>query len=314
MPRMPPLVSILIPCHNAGRWIAETLESALAQTWPHTEIIVVDDGSLDESGAIARRFEARGVRVIAQSNRGASAARNAAFAASRGDWIQFLDADDLLAPEKLAHQLRLAPTVGDHAALCASWSRFTRTPADADFTPQVLSTNAAPADWVVRKFEHNAMMHPAAWLTSRALARKAGPWDESLSLDDDGEYFTRVVLASQGVRCCPESVSFYRSNLAGSLSGAKSEKAWASAYRSIELSVARLRQVEDSPRTRHAGATAFQRFVYEAYPRAAEWRRRAARQVAALGGASLEPEGGPRFQLARRLLGWRLAKRILSLR
>ena len=59
------------------------------------------------------------------------------------------------------------------------------------------------ADLVVRKFEHNAMMHPWAWLPSRALARKAGPWDESLSLDDDGESFTRVVLASPGVRCCP---------------------------------------------------------------------------------------------------------------
>ncbi len=310
---MSPLVSILIPCHNAASWLAETLESALAQTWTPTEIIVVDDGSRDDSLSIARRFEARGLRILSQPNRGASAARNAALAASRGEWLQFLDADDLLAPDKLARQLRLAADVGDGTMICGTWSRFTRTPADADFTPQLLCADLPPVEWVTAKLGHNAMMHPAAWLTPRTLAERAGPWDETISLDDDGEYFTRLVLASRGVRFCREAVSFYRSHLPGSLSGTKSEGAWASAYRSLELSAARLLRAEDSARTRRAAATAFQQFIYEAYPHAAEYRRRAAARVAALGGSELRPEGGPRFQLARRLLGWRLAKRLQHL-
>src|SRR6185503_8183759 len=78
-----PCVSILIPCHNAEPWIAATIESALAQTWPNTEIIVVDDGSTDDSAAIASRSIDRGVRVVMQSNRGASAARNAGLAQAR---------------------------------------------------------------------------------------------------------------------------------------------------------------------------------------------------------------------------------------
>ena len=307
----PPLVSILIPCHNAAPWLAQTLESALAQTWPHTEIIVVDDGSRDDSASLARAFIPRGIRLIEQTNRGASAARNAALAAARGDYFQFLDADDLLAPGKLAHQMKLAAaTAGADVILCGTWSRFTRTPADADFTPQPLCADATSIDWVVTKFEQNAMMHPAAWLTPRALAERAGPWDESLSLDDDGEYFTRVVLASRGVRFCREAVSFYRSGLSGSLSGAKSERAWASAFRSLELSSGRLLAREDTPRTRHACATAFQRYIYESYPRAAECRDRAAAQVAVLGGSTLLPPGGPKYRWARRLLGWRLAKRL----
>jgi len=312
---MASLVSILIPCYNAARWLPETIESALAQTWPQTEIILVDDGSRDESLDIARRFATRGVKVIAQANRGASAARNAALTASQGDWLQFLDADDLLAPGKITHQMNLATQLARaDVVLCGRWSRFTCTPADADHLPQVLCTDAAPTDWLVSKFEHNAMMHPAAWLTPRATAERAGPWDESLSLDDDGEYFTRVVLASQGVRFCPDALSYYRSGLPGSLSGAKTERAWTSAYRSLELSVERLRQAEDSSRTRHAGADAFQHFIYEAYPRVAELRRRAAAHVSALGGSHLVPRGGPQFQLTRRLLGWRLAKRLQSLR
>ena len=102
---MKPLVSILIPAYNAAEYIAATLESAVAQTWPHREIIVVNDGSRDRTLEIARSFEPRGVTVVTQSNQGAAAARNAALKASRGDYIQWLDADDLLAPEKIARQI-----------------------------------------------------------------------------------------------------------------------------------------------------------------------------------------------------------------
>ena len=305
---MTPFVSILIPCHNAAPWLAETLESALAQTWPHREIIVVDDGSSDDSASLARTFAPRGIRLVEQPNRGASAARNHALRLSSGDYLQFLDADDLLAPDKLAQQVQLAAAAD--VVLCGTWSRFTRTPADADFTPQPLSADAAPIDWLVTKFGQNAMMHPAAWLTPRALAERAGPWDESLSLDDDGEYFTRVVLAAREVRCCREAVSYYRSGLPGSLSGTKSERAWASAFRSLELSSARLLARADTPRTRQACAAAFQRFIFESYPRAAECRGRAAARVKALGGSDLPPPGGPKFRWARRFLGWRLAKRL----
>src|ERR1700746_3048195 len=105
---MKPLVSILIPAFNAEKWIADTLRSALGQTWERKEIIVVDDGSSDQTLAIARRFESEfdSLRVIAQRNQGAAAARNTALSHSQGDYIQWLDADDLLARDKIATQLR----------------------------------------------------------------------------------------------------------------------------------------------------------------------------------------------------------------
>ena len=108
-------------------------------------------------------------------------------------------------------------------------------------------------------------------------------------------------------------MSYYRSDLPGSLSGTKSERAWASAFRSLELSSGRLLALEDTPRTRHACATIFQRYIYEAYPRAAECRGRAAARVTALGGSDLLPPGGPKYRWARHLLGWRLAKRLQEL-
>ena len=114
---MAPLISILIPAYNAEKWIAETLESALAQTWPNKEVIVVDDGSTDRTLLIARQFESPWVKVLSQPNQGASSARNVAFGLSQGDYIQWLDADDVLAPDKLAQQMEVAALVSKRTRL-----------------------------------------------------------------------------------------------------------------------------------------------------------------------------------------------------
>lgn len=309
---MQPTVSILIPCYNAAPWLAETLESALAQTWEDKEIVLVDDGSTDDSLAIARKFEGRGIKVIAQANRGASAARNAAFEASSGEWIQYVDADDLLAPGKIEQQMRLAAEVGQDMILCGKWGRFQNTPQDAIFVHQPLCIDASPVEWVVLKGTGQAsyMMHPAAWLASRKLIDRAGPWDVRLSLDDDGEFFNRVVLASAGVRNCADAISYYRSNLTGSLSGRRSETAWRSAYLSVSLCVDQLLGAEDSARTRQAGADMFQRLRYTIYPACHDLVRACAASVRRLGGSSITPEGGARFRLATKFVGWKLAKRL----
>src|SRR5438093_3355190 len=105
---MKPLVSILIPAYNAERWIAETMRSALRQTWPNKEILVVDDGSTDQTLRIARQFPSKAISVVSQKNQGAAAARNKAFDLCQGDYVQWLDADDLLSPDKIAKQMEAA--------------------------------------------------------------------------------------------------------------------------------------------------------------------------------------------------------------
>jgi len=97
---MQPLVSILIPAFNAERWIAETIASALAQTYDRTEVIVVDDGSTDGTLAIARRCASPRVSVVTQPHQSAAAARNTALSICQGDYLQWLDADDLLTSDK----------------------------------------------------------------------------------------------------------------------------------------------------------------------------------------------------------------------
>ncbi|MEZ5326111.1 MAG: glycosyltransferase family A protein [Verrucomicrobiales bacterium] len=102
----PPLVSILIPCYNSEDYIAEAIESALAQTYPAVEVIVVDDGSNDDSTEVLASYGDR-IRWKSIPNGGACAARNEALKMAKGDFIQFLDADDLLMPDKIARQLPL---------------------------------------------------------------------------------------------------------------------------------------------------------------------------------------------------------------
>src|SRR5580658_9400417 len=120
---MQPLVSILICAFNAEKTIAETLESAMAQTWPNTEIIVVNDGSNDRTADIVRQFKA--VTLVSLEHEGFSAAQNHAFRHSQGDYIQYLDADDLLAPDKIERQLAALQKRNNPRLLASSpWAHF----------------------------------------------------------------------------------------------------------------------------------------------------------------------------------------------
>jgi glycosyltransferase involved in cell wall biosynthesis len=309
-----PLVSILIPAHNSSAWIADTLRSALAQTWPRKEIIVVDDGSTDRTVAIVRRFESRGVRLIVQKNQGASAARNRAFAASRGEFIQWLDADDLLAPDKIAIQMATMRDSGNKRLLLScGWAMFLYRYYRAEFIPSGLWQDLSPVEWLLRKMGENLYMQTATWLMSRELAEAAGPWDTRLTADDDGEYFCRVLLASDGVRFVPGSKVFYRgpglafqslSHLGTSVS--KRRAFWLS----MQLHIKYIRSLEDSSRVRAACRRYLQTSFLSFYPDQPEIVRQAKQLARDLdGGDLLPPALSWKYAWVKRIFGWQLAKR-----
>jgi glycosyltransferase involved in cell wall biosynthesis len=112
------LVSILIPCFNAEQFIAQAIESALAQTWAEKEIIVVDDGSADRSLEVIKRFNGR-IAWEAGPNRGGNAARNRLLEIARGEWLQYLDADDYVLPHKVERQCAFASERPDCDIICS---------------------------------------------------------------------------------------------------------------------------------------------------------------------------------------------------
>ena len=305
------LVSIIIPAFNAEAWISEAIESALAQTWASKEIFVVDDGSTDRTLAIARGFAGRGVQVITQANRGAAAARNAGLRAARGSYVQFLDADDLLHPRKIEEQLHDAePGAQSRVLLTCRWGRFFSRPEQARFAPDTLWQDLSPADWICTKFSDNRFMFPASWLVSRCLVDDAGPWNEELSLDDDGEYMCRLVAASRHVRFVPRAQCYYRIGNSSSLSSQRSDLALQSGFTSMRLCIERLLALEDSARTRRACVQLLQENLAHFYPENADLVDQCRRFARTLGSDLTPPRERLHFMLFRGFFGWRRAKMV----
>jgi hypothetical protein len=186
MPPSPVTVSIVTPCYNGARFLAETLRSALTQSAPALEVIVVDDGSTDESASIAEAFGGT-VRVIRQANQGESAARNRGLALARATHVLFLDADDLIAPralETLSEAVRSRPG----AVALMGCARFTDDPGHplsvvkaemTRFFPEIIATNFGP---------------PHTWLAPVDVVRQAGGFYEPARWSEDWDLLWRIGL------------------------------------------------------------------------------------------------------------------------
>jgi len=305
-----PVVSILIPAYNAQEWIADTIRSAIAQTYEPKEIIVVDDGSTDQTLTIARRFASECVRVVTQKNQGAAAARNKAFSLSRGDYIQWLDADDLLAPDKIAKQICvLGQCQSKRTLLSSAFGRFKYRYYSAEFVPTGLWCDLSPVEWLLRKMGQNVYMQTATWLVSRQLTEAAGPWDTRLLGDDDGEYFCRVLLASDGVRFVPEATVFYRAPWINTLSyiGGSPRKLEAH-WLSMQLHIRYLRSLEDSERVRAACLTYLQTCLIYFFPERPDLVKQLAQTAQDLGYRLQPPRLPWKYAWIRTLFGWNSAK------
>lgn len=306
-----PLVSVVIPCFNAEPYVAEALDSVLGQTWPNVEVIAVNDGSTDDTLQLLGDFEARGVKVISQPNRGQCAARNRGFKESSGELIKFLDADDIMSPGHIALQVERLGTRRD-AIVMAEWARFYGgKPSDAVFEPLPMYRDADPVGWLVDDWmDAQPMTQCGMWLVPRAILDRTGLWDKRLSLIDDFEFFTRVLLGARDLLYASGARLYYRSGRSNNVSGQDSRQAIESAFLSIVLATQQLLNAEDSPRTRRACANIFQNFEYENYPYHPDLRAKARQRVDELGGADIMPVGPPRFHKLRRFVGWRAARRI----
>jgi glycosyltransferase involved in cell wall biosynthesis len=307
---MNPVVSILIPAYNSERWLADSIRSALAQTWTNTEVVVVDDGSKDNTLAVARQFESKAVKVIGQQNQGAAGARNTAFAACHGDYIQWLDADDILERDKVAQQVRRIEDGTSHTLLSGAWGYFRYRTRKTHFSPSPLWMNLTPVEWLYRKMSQNLHMQTDNWLVSRELTQTAGPWDTRLWRDNDGEYFLRVIAASDRIHFVPEARSHYRRSGSSSVSyiGGSSKKL-ESLFLSMTLHINCLRWMEDSERTRAACVTYISNWLFEFYPYRQDLGERLIRIAADLGGVA-RPHLSRKYDWIASVFGWDLARRV----
>jgi len=309
---MNPLVSILIPAYNAENSLPYTLQSALGQTWSHKEIIVIDDGSKDGTAAIARRFAAKNVKVVSTENRGLSAAVNYAYRLCQGDYIQELDADDILAPDKIEKQITaLRESDSKRTLISGSWAYFYYRTNRARFIPNPLWQDLSPVEWLLRKMSENCHMQNATWLVSRELAEAAGPWDTLLQYDQDGEYYCRVLLASERTQFVSAAKIFYRVSGTNRVSfiGNSDEKK-NSLLRSMKLHMQYLRSLEESDRVRKACIKYMQTWYSYFYPDRLDVVEELQSLARELGGHLAPPSMPWRWAWIKSIFGWKAAQGI----
>jgi glycosyltransferase involved in cell wall biosynthesis len=198
-------VTIGIPCHNAARWLRRAIESALAQSWPDCEVIVVDDGSTDGSLGVAEEFGSR-IRLLRETHRGGNHARNQALAHAQGEWIQFLDADDELEPGKIAQQFA-----------------ETKNGAEADviYSPVLVETTTAEGATRQQSETDLALDLFSQWFawqlpqTGGGLWRKSalvglGGWTDGLPCCQEHELYLRALQAGLRFVFAPSALAIYR--------------------------------------------------------------------------------------------------------
>lgn len=199
---LPPLVTIITPVYNQSGYLAETIESVLAQSYPSVEYIVIDDGSSDDSLAVARSYEDRGVKVLSQVNSGQAATLNRGWALANGEYLAYLSSDDRLLPDAVSSMVRaLQSTTHATVAYCDFWlidaaGRRLRESQTEDYNFQRLSVDLI------------CQPGPGA-IFRRLVFDQTGGWNEALHQVPDFEFWLRASWYGEFVRV-PQALAEYR--------------------------------------------------------------------------------------------------------
>ncbi|MEE4113452.1 MAG: glycosyltransferase, partial [Desulfobacteraceae bacterium] len=183
-----PRVSVIIPTHNRSWCLPEAIDSVLSQTYENLELIVVDDGSTDDTPALLARYGSR-LRCLRQTNQGVSAARNRGLQAAKGTLIAFLDSDDIWQPEKLTRQVEFFNRQ-PAAKICQTEETWIRR--GVRVNPK--RRHRKPSGWIFEASLALCLVSPSAVMMRRELLEEMGGFDESLPACEDYDLWLRVSL------------------------------------------------------------------------------------------------------------------------
>jgi hypothetical protein len=195
----------------------------------------------------------------------------------------------------------------DLVLFTSAWGTFYSQTGRANFVADALWKDLSAIEWLLAKFEKNAWMNPAAWLVSRRLTTLAGPWNEGLSRDQDGEYVCRLVGRSIRVAFVPEAKSYYRIGNTSSVSCTRSRKSLESVFVAACLCIDHLRSLQDDERTRAACVNLLQTRLCYFYPDETGLLEDAQRVARGLGGHLVAPAQSLEFRLIAKFVGGRTA-------
>ncbi|SDB65050.1 Glycosyl transferase family 2 [Flavobacteriaceae bacterium MAR_2010_188] len=311
-----PLVSVIMPLFNAAPFVEETIQSVLKQTYPSIELIIVNDHSTDDSYARALKYRSKKVIVNHNIGKGACSARNYGFQLCKGRYIQYLDADDILSPNKIKYQVEAMTSLPGQLSVCNTFHFKNNTELGICYDRPYVFSTSKPEDLFINLWGGNHLpMHMitvSAWLSPRNLIESAGPWNEDLAKDQDGEFFARVGLNSSGIIYVPEVKFFYRKHLTGENIGSKKQrKHIESILMATELKSSYLINKIESLAAKRAVATLYKHVAIEAWPQEKDIYDKAISKCKEYGGSYYNPKlGGHLIELIKKVFGWRIAKSI----
>lgn len=312
-----PLVSIIVSCFNGEKYIADTLTSLLNQSYSNLEIIVVNDGSTDNSEKVILSFNHPAIRYYKQDNKGQCAALNYGFKQSSGSLIKFYDADDILHHQVIEGQVESLMGLPDNCISFIEWRRFynDKLPETIDLNdPHTIHKDCTPIEYITLK-EHPPMYQCGLWLLPRTLLLRTGLWDERLSLINDTEFFSRIMMHVGLLKFSDKGYTFYRTNATEtSLSKDLSVKGIKSAILSIDLTAKWLLAIENSERIQRIIVKAYVMILEWAYPKQMMLVKIVERRLKHYPSKFiLHTKSGKLYNLIMNLFGWKAANRLAKL-
>ena len=316
-----PLVSVIMPLYNAEKYVGEAIESVINQTYTNWELIIVNDGSTDNSLGVALKYQSEKIKVFTQENKGASAARNYGLREAKGDYIQFLDADDVISANKLEEQLMVLDGSLEKLAVCSTVHFFDGEEyvgkKTSEYEDSFLFDTQDSFYFITNLYGGNknqgSMVQPNAWLTPKRVIQKAGNWNEQLSPnpDDDGEFFCRVIVKSSGIVYSRKCYNFYRKfNKSTSLSSPKTEISYQNILKSMILKRdVLIRENRDNELVNAVICRCLMEIAVNSYPKYKNVSNKVLRYIDEFGGTSYVPKiGGAKLEFIKRIFGWKSAK------
>lgn len=299
-------ISICIPAYNCREFIKKTLISLTEQTYKNLEIIIVNDGSTDDTESKINEVIDSRVTVINTENGGAAKARNLAYKQSKGTYIVFFDADDFIDQNYFESQIQMLKA-DTESIVAARWSRiYNDDLATLNLINNPANQTMTLESWVeMFWYRVNPMTNPGRFLIPRDIIQRAGLWNEDLCLNDDLEFFTRVFNQSKSIIFNNAGTLYYRSGR-NSLSGFKGEKAYLSLFNSIKLSTEIALGKYSSVRVKKACANMWLSFIYEVYPKEKKLIDLAYNEIKSIIEPDFKYPAGGYTKFLVNLIGWKL--------
>ena len=270
-----PLVSIIIPTYNRAHLIGETLDSILAQTYANWECIVVDDGSTDKTSELMAAYCKKDMRFQYHHRpkdrpKGANACRNYGFELSKGEYIQYLDSDDLISLNKIEEQVISIINEKRNSVATCKWGGFRNNISDLvikNNEPYYFSYHTG-LDLLNEMGKNGGYFPSHVYLVKREIIKTTGGWDELLEINQDGEYFCRVLLNCDKIIFVKNAIVYYRSNTSNNTSLTNSSKRMLDridSWKTINNHIIKRHNINNSKYVRNAKENIFKVLLKE-YP------------------------------------------------